>query len=104
MSPELFIFAFAIATGYVAAGLTSSLYSLLTSRPASFQNLPDSLAERLLHVPIFVIGGPFILLRNALRGRIIEGRPVSWLALSSFIVVGWSFISGLFVLHLALMF
>lgn len=102
MPAEALVVMFAIATGYVAAGLVSSLYSLLTNRPASFRVVSEGLAERLLLVPLIVFGGPFILSRNAVRGRVIENRPIGWLCVSLTIVLSWSFISGLFVIHLAL--
>lgn len=102
MAFELIVIGFAIATGYVAAGLVTSLYSLVTNRPASFQTPADSFGQKVLQVPVVVLGGPFILLRNALRGRAIENRPLGWVFMSLFIVMSWSFVSGLFVMHLAL--
>lgn len=99
---ELFIIAYAIAAGYVAAGLVSSFYSLMTNRPASFQVAASTMIGRALQVPVIVFGGPFIVMRNALRSRAIENQSLSWLCLSLLIVVTWSFISGLFVIHIAL--
>ena len=99
---EVFVLLYAIATGYVAAGLVSSFYSLMTSRPASFEIVSDKVVDKLMQLPVIVMGGPAILMRNAVRGRLIEHRPVGWLFASLAIAVSWSFVSGLFVIHLAL--
>lgn len=99
MLVEVFVLFFAIATGFTAAGLVSSFHTLVTNKPASFELPMESLLERLAHLPLIVIGGPQILLRNALRGRILEDRPVGWLFLTLGIVGFWCFVSGLFVLH-----
>jgi len=100
--PEILIIFYAIATGYVASGLIASFYQLVTDKPASFQSVPDGMVMRLVTVPVLMFGGPAILLRNAVRGRLIEGRPVIFLGLSALIAASWSFISGLIVLQFAL--
>lgn len=102
MSPEFLVLFFAVATGFVAAGLVSSFHTLVTNRPASFRLDDQSLPARLAHLPLIVFGGPSILMRNAVRGRLIERRPMGWLWMSLVVVASWSFVSGLFVLHVAL--
>ncbi|MEM6615622.1 MAG: hypothetical protein AAF619_03745 [Pseudomonadota bacterium] len=99
MLTELFVFFLAIATGYAASGLVASGYQLLTDKPASFQVVPESVPGRLLYVPVLALGGPVILMRNAVRAQFIEGRPRGWLYATIALASGWSFVSGLLVLR-----
>ena len=93
---------FAVAVGYTAGGLIGSLHQAITRRPASFANLGEGTAERLWSALVIVLGGPVILMRNALRGRLIERRPAPWLAASTALATGWSFASGVVLLQFAL--
>ena len=97
---EFGVFLFTIATGFVAAGLSGSLYRLVTKKPASFQLLSDSSAMMMAGVVTLVFAGPAVIMRNALRAQIIENRPPFWLLLSAMIAVFWSFMVGLFVLSI----
>jgi len=99
---EIFIILFAIAAGFVAAGVTTSGYQLITNRPLSFE-IPDwpALGRFLLGFAL-IFSGPVILMRNAIRARIIEGRPVAWLAASTVVSMSWSFVLGLFVMQIML--
>ncbi len=47
-----------------------------------------------------VMAGPVIVMRNAIRGAVLEGRAPFWLALSTFISTVWSFFTGVVVLEL----
>ena len=51
-------------------------------------------------VLVLVFGGPLVLMRNAIRGRLIEHRPVSFLVASTVIASLWCFFSGVFLIHL----
>lgn len=88
-----------VATGFAVGGLFASLHQLMTRHPASFHAIGFSRTERLWAVLLIVFGGPFILMRNAIRGRVIEGRPASWLAASTALATSWSFASGVCVLQ-----
>jgi len=95
-------FFFSTATGFVAAGLTGSFYRLVTKKPASFQIWSDSLMKQVAGIMTLVFAGPNVILRNALRAQVFENRPPAWLALSFFISMMWSFLSGIFLLSLFL--
>jgi uncharacterized protein DUF6949 len=99
---EILAFGFAVATGFVAAGLGASAFQLATNQRLSFE-IPDwTLLSKFLLAIVIVLAGPVILMRNGLRGWILEKRHPGWLAGTIAIATGWSFISGLFMLHMAL--
>jgi hypothetical protein len=47
-----------------------------------------------------VFAAPFIIMRNTVRGRILEGRRVQFVAIATVIAGFWSMMSGTFVLML----
>jgi hypothetical protein len=47
-----------------------------------------------------VLAGPAILMRNAWRGQIIQGRPKIWFGVSALIAALWSLFSGALLLDL----
>ena len=85
---------FALALGFAVAGLIATGYQLVTRRPASFRLLqrgprPSTFAA----VPLLAFAAPFIIMRNTIRGRVIEGRFS--VAMAATIVAGfWSLMSG----------
>ncbi len=93
------VYLFAMATGFVAAGLAGSLYQLMTNRPMSFELFGLSRLQVLLGVLALVVAGPAVIMRNAIRGRLLERRPGHWLALSTAISATWSFLSGVCLLN-----
>jgi len=86
---------FALAMGFAFGGLIASGYQLATRRPASFRLLhqgpsPATFAA----VPLIVFAAPFIIMRNTIRGRRIEGRGFSMVMVSTIIAGCWSLMSG----------
>ena len=79
---EISAFFFSIATGFVAAGLTSSFYRLVTNKPPSFQLHSGTMMWQMIGV--------------------FENRPPFWMLLSGCIATMWSFLSGLFLLGVML--
>ncbi len=92
----------AVLTGLVTAGVTSSFYRLITHKPPSFNVLTAPLPEVITGTATLVFAGPMVIMRNAVRARVLEQRAWIWLALSAGIAVFWSFMSGIFVLRLIL--
>ena len=70
------IIAFHVAVGFAIGGLIASFHQWATDRAPSFQDIGETFTEKLWSLALIVLGGPFIIMRNALRGRRIEGRPV----------------------------
>ncbi len=91
---------FAIATGFVAGGLLGSFYQLVTNRPIRFEAPGARGAGFALSSLALVFAGPPVLMRNAIRGLVIEGRPAYWLVLSCALSALWSFFVGLFILNI----
>lgn len=93
---------FSMMVGFVSAGILSSFYQLLTTEPCRFDFQEDRLLLGVGHVILLMFAGPAILMRNAIRGRLIEKRPIGWLAASGLVAAGWSVCSGIVVLEFAL--
>lgn len=103
MGHDLFVLAYVTCVGFVIAGIIASAYQLISTRPAGFsevsiQSWPVAMGSMFL----VALAGPVILMRNALRGRRLEKRPIGWLFGSAAIAGMWSAISGILVLGLIL--
>ncbi|MEQ8267910.1 MAG: hypothetical protein RH982_11980 [Parvibaculum sp.] len=95
-------FFFAIATGFVAAGLASSFHRLVTNKPPSFQLASETMTWQVVGIFTLIFAGPTVILRNALRAQVFENRPPFWMLLSGCIATMWSFLSGIFLLGVML--
>ncbi|GAA0772467.1 hypothetical protein E1180_02595 [Roseibium denhamense] len=99
---SLLIVGYIACAGFVAAGVLGSLYQLVTSQPPRFNFAGETVLSFLAGVMMCVFAGPFIIMRNAIRGRRIENRPLGWLVASSTIAGMWSMCSGVMVMNVAL--
>lgn len=95
------VYAYTIAVGFVAAGLAGSAYQMITNRQIAFEVLFERRTSALLGVMALVMAGPTVIMRNAIKGRLIDNRPGHWLALSTVLSAGWSFLQGVFILSIA---
>lgn len=100
------LFTYAAACGFVWAALLATGYQLVTSRPARFEMLfgaGDAPFFSLVFQAVLVVwAAPYIIMRNALRGRFIEHRPLGWLFASFGVATLWSACVGVLVLSFAL--
>ena len=95
MSPETLQSFLSLALGFAVAGLISAAYQALTERPASFRLLnAQARSAALAAVPFLVFAAPFIIMRNTVRGRRIEGRRFEFVMLATVIAGVWSLMSG----------
>lgn len=62
--------------------------------------MQEASAKAFAAVPFLVFAAPFIIMRNTVRGRTIEGRRVQFVAMATVIAGFWSMMSGTFVLML----
>ena len=90
-----------LVLGLAFAGLLASAFEWATARRASFGLLSGGGLVALASLPILAFGAPFIILRNTVRGRRIERRPVPFVMLATMLACGWSLVSGRVVLDLA---
>ena len=68
----------ALGLGFAFAGLLVSAFELLTRRRAGFGLLEAGGPFALACVPLLVFSAPFIILRNTVRGRRFERRPMGF--------------------------
>ena len=95
MSPETMESFLSLALGFAVAGLISAAYQAVTERPASFRLLNvQARSAALAAVPFLVFAAPFIIMRNTVRGRRIEGRRFEFVMLATIIAGVWSLMSG----------
>jgi hypothetical protein len=95
MSPDAVQSFLSLALGFAVAGLVCAAYQAVTARPASFRLLhaqprPAAIAA----VPLLVFAAPFIIMRNTVRGRRIEGRRFEFVMLATILAGIWSMMSG----------
>ncbi|WP_316859898.1 DUF6949 family protein [uncultured Cohaesibacter sp.] len=100
MGPELFAIVYVTGVGFVCAGILANLYQLVARQPARFRVSLNNWATVFISVIVCTFAGPFIIMRNAVRGRRIENRPIGWLFGSSAIASVWSACSGVLLLNL----
>ena len=96
---EVFALVYVTCVGFVCAGILSTLYQMIAQRPAGFRVSAHSFPGVLSSVVMCTFAGPFIIMRNALRGRRLENRPIGWLFGSSAIAGVWSACSGVLLMN-----
>jgi hypothetical protein len=95
MTPETVNSFFAVALGFAVAGLCASAYCLFCKHHPSFRLLEvGPMAARFAAIPLLMFSAPFIIMRNTIRGRRIEGRRVEAVMLATVIAGLWSLMSG----------
>ncbi|BCM83664.1 DUF6949 family protein [Methylobacterium indicum] len=90
-----------LVLGLAFAGLLASAFEWATARRASFGLLAKGGLVAVASLPLLAFGAPFIILRNTVRGRRVEGRPIPFVMLATMLACGWSLVSGRVVLDLA---
>jgi hypothetical protein len=88
---------FALAIGFALAGVLATGYQLATQRPASFRLLQRGPAPATFAaVPFLAFAAPFIIMRNTIRARQMEGR-FELMLLATVVAGFWSLMSGTLV-------
>ncbi len=96
MSPESIQMLIALALGFAVAGLCSSAYQLATDRLPTFGLL--SAGPSATTIAAVLLSAPFLIMRNTLITRRIEGCRFEFVFLATLIAGFWSLTSGLAVL------
>lgn len=99
---DLFVLTYAIATGFVASGIISSFYQMVTTKQAKFGLFGSSFLAWVLTFFFFALTGPFIVVRSGIRSYWVDKQPLRWLVASVLVAALWSGCSGLVVLSMAL--
>jgi hypothetical protein len=103
MSPEQLQSFLALAIGFALAGVLATGYQVLTERPASFRLISGGPRLRALAaLPLVIFAAPFIIMRNTIRGRRLEGRRFEFVMVATIIAGLWSLMSGTLVMMLVL--
>lgn len=99
---QIFLTVYIIVVGFVSSGVLGSFYQLWRSQPIGFNITTGDWSGSVIDVVFCILAGPFIIMRNTLRARQIEGRPIGWVVAASAIASLWSFCLGLLVVQTAL--
>ena len=99
---ELMLTGYIIVTGFVCSAVLGSFWQLFKAEPVGFSVEYSSLFAGFSGVLFCVFAGPFIIVRNSIRGRRIEGRPMGWVVAASGLASLWSFCTGLVILQFVL--
>ncbi|MGV8840196.1 MAG: DUF6949 family protein [Bauldia sp.] len=99
---ELWLLLYCAAVGFVAAGLASSLFQLVTRRQVAFAVPQPRIVECFVAAVSFAFIGPYIVARGAVRAVRADRRPITWLVGGLAVAGVWSACSGIVVLDFAL--
>lgn len=99
---ELYLICLIVGIGFVWSGLMGSFYQMVTAQPPAFSVSYNNFFAGFTGILFCAFAGPFILMRNSLRARKIEDRPLGWLVAASAIAFMWSFCSGIVLLEVGL--
>jgi len=95
MSPESVQSFIILLVGFAVAGSLATGYQLVTERPLSFRLLNEGARlVTLLAIPVLTFAAPFVIMRNAIRGRRIERRRFEFVMLATVLAGFWSMMSG----------
>lgn len=95
ISPQTVESFLSLAIGYAVAGLCATGYRLFAEHFPSFRLLEVGPATaRFASIPLLMFSAPFIIMRNTLRGRRLEGRRVEFVMVATVIAGLWSLMSG----------
>ena len=95
MSPESVQSFIVLLVGFAVAGSLATGYQLVTERPLSFRLLNQGARlVTFLAIPVLTFAAPFVIMRNIVRGRRIEGRRFEFVTLATVLAGFWSMMSG----------
>ena len=95
ISPDTIVSFFALAIGFSVAGLCASGYRLFSQHAPSFRLLEvGPVRARFAAIPLLMFSAPYIIMRNTIRGRRLEGRRAEVVMLATVIAGLWSLMSG----------
>jgi hypothetical protein len=95
ISPETLDSFFAVAIGFAVAGLCASGYRLFSRHVPSFRLLEvGPVPARFAAIPLLMFSAPYIIMRNTIRGRRIEGRRAEIVMVATVIAGLWSLMCG----------
>jgi hypothetical protein len=95
ISPDAIASFFALALGFAVAGMCATGYRLFSEHFPSFRLLEvGPTVARFASIPLLMFSAPFIIMRNTVRGRRIEGRRAEFVMVATVVAGLWSLMSG----------
>lgn len=95
ISSDTVVSVFSLAIGFAVAGLCASGYRLGAKHFPTFRLLEvGPVPGRFAAIPLLMFSAPFIIMRNTLRGRRLEGRRTEVVMMATVIAGLWSLMSG----------
>lgn len=95
ISPDTIASILTLAIGFAIAGMCASGFRLASTHFPSFRLLEvGPVPARFAAIPLLMFSAPFIIMRNTLRGRRIEGRRFEIVMIATVIAGLWSLMSG----------
>jgi len=95
ISPQTIDSFFALGLGFAVAGMCASGYRLFSRHVPSFRLLEvGPVPARFAAIPLLMFSAPYIIMRNTIRGRRIEGRRAEVVMLATVIAGLWSLMCG----------
>ncbi len=95
LSPATINSFFSLAIGFAVAGMCASGYRVFSAHFPSFRLLEvGPVMARFAAIPLLMFSAPFIIMRNTIRGRQVEGRRTEIVMLATVIAGLWSLMSG----------
>lgn len=99
--PDILIFLYAGAVGFVVAGLTATAYRLVTSTPVRFGAHGSGLFSLSSAFVFGLVLGPVIIVRQAFSSVRSGDVPSSWAAAGVMVAIVWSCCLGIAILAVA---
>jgi hypothetical protein len=95
LSAETIDTLFSFAFGFTVAGLCASGYRLFSRHFPSFRLLGRGpMPARFAAIPLLIFSAPFVIMRNTVRIRRLEGLGAEVVMLASLVAGLWSLMSG----------
>ena len=102
MAREVLLLLYCGAVGFVAAGIAASFYKLITTEPARFSIVGETVFGLATSFLLCALTGPVIVVDFAIRNRQAARVRFTWLLAGVGIAALWSCCLGLVVLQLIL--
>ena len=95
LSPDTIESLYSLALGFAVAGLCASGYRLFSLHAPSFRLLEmGPMPARFAAIPLLMFSAPYIIMRNTIRARRLEGRRAEVVMVATVIAGLWSLMSG----------
>ena len=96
--PDVLLFAYAAAVGFVSAAVLAAIYRGLTSEPVSFTTRGPGLVSIVASFLFRLVVGPAIIVRQSVVSAQAGTVPSSWAAAGVMVAMVWSGCLGIAII------